>query len=888
MRWDFWLGRRRWERRMDAEFRFHLESQIEDYIGQGLRREEAELRARREFGVLELAKEECRDHKPAEWFAAFLRDVHYAWRSLRKSPSFAAAAILTIALGVGANTAIFSVVYAVLLKPLPYEAPDQLYGIDIVIPERRSQFSSLPATVQIYLEWRNAESAFSSIAALRPWECSLTGDGEPERVGGARVSANFFSVLGVPPALGRGFTREEEQPGKEKVVVVSDALWRRRYGSNPALIGRSIDVNGESHLVIGIAPASLLVPTGTLLNPVLAFAPRIDLWKPIAPTARELQGESWDHGLLARLKTGENAERGRHQLQTVLNRFMQQHAPGVKTELIPRIVPVREIYAERFRFRLLLILAASALLLLIACTNFANLLLARAASRASDFTTRIALGASRARILGQMVTETTLLALAGGALGIAVAASGSSLLGVYGPEDLRLLAGASMNSPVSLVALTVSLLTGIVCGVFPARLAYRRDIATGLQEGTKAVVEGSRASKYRRLLVGIEMALGTALLASAALLVHSFINVMRVDRGYDVERILAVDLSLFGQRYETPPSRIGFYRELMANLRALPGVLAAGAISDLPAAAGSSGASRTIFHSTDTDFQSTVLSRPVAMVRSVTTGYFAASGTALQAGRFFADQEPVMAALISESLARSLWPNESPAAAVGRTIRQGNVVGPLITVVGVVENVRSGGAEREVPPVIYRPHDQWASGPATIVVRTVQEPLAVAPAVRGAIRKMDSNLPIPAVRTMREIVSEAVSQRRFQMLLIASFGFAALLLGAVGVYGVVAYSVACRTREIGLRIALGAMKSDVMRWVFTLGMKPVAIGLIAGLGGAIAVARVFQNQLFGITPADPVSLGGVVFVLLLTSGLACYLPARRAAQLDPMRALRNE
>lgn len=410
----------------------------------------------------------------------------------------------------------------------------------------------------------------------------------------------------------------------------------------------------------------------------------------------------------------------------------------------------------------------------------------------------------------------------------------------------------------------------------------------GLREGTRAAFAGGRAVGYRQLLVGVEMALGTALLASAGLLVHSFVNVMRADRGYDVEGVLAVDLSLFGQRYDTSQSRIAFYRVLSANLRGIPGVLAAGAISDLPAAAASSGASRTIFQSTDTDFQNTVLTRPVAMVRSVTTGYFAASGTTLRAGRFFADQEPVLVALISESLARSLWPRESPAVVVGRTVRQGNVTGPLITVAGVVENVRSAAAEREVPPVIYRPHDQWASGPATVVVRTANEPSAVAPAVRAAIRKMDSNLPIPAIRTIREIVSAAVAQRRFQMLLIALFSFVALLLGAVGVYGVVAYSVACRTRDIGLRIALGAMTGDVMRWVLSNGMRPVLIGLVVGLAGAVAVARVLQNQLFGIAPADPVSLGSVALVLLLTSGLACYLPARRAARLDPMRALRSE
>ena len=875
MKWTSWLKRGRWERRMDAEFRFHLDSQIGDYVRQGFSREEAELRARREFGSLDLAKDECRDERPLQWFDHFLHDVRYAGRSLRKSPGFAAAAIVTLALGIGANTAIFSVVHAALIKPLPYAQPDRIFSVEVVVPERRAQLPSLPVTIQAYLEWRKASTVFAAMSALTQWECNLTGDGEPERLGGARVSTNFFSFLGVPIARGRGFSADEGRPGNERVVVISDGLWRRRYGSDPALIGKKISINGVSHMVVGIAPPSLLVPTGTLLHPLIPFADRIDIWKPLAPVPRELKNESWDHGVLVRLRPGASLEQGGRQLQSILNAFVHAQQPGIKTELIVQFVPMRDIYSGKIRLRLLLVFAASALLLLTACANIASLFLARLASRATEFATRIALGAGRVRILSHTLTETMLLAILGGALGAAIAAQGVRLLSAYGPRDLRLLEEPHWSAPVLWFAIAASLATGIASAIFPAWQAFRKN-------------GHGRTARLRQILVGVEMTLGTALLASAGLLLHSFVNVMGADRGYRIERLFAVDLSLFGQNYSSGESRIVFYRQVAENIRALPGIMAAGAISELPAESGASGASRTIFYAADKNFQSLVLARPVAMIRSVTTGYFAASGTVLRAGRFLTARERAPVALISESLQRRLWPRDAPVAVLGRTLRQGDVAGPLITVAGVVEDVRPGALDRESPPLIYRPYDQWASGPMTLVVRTAREPAELVPAARAAIRKMDPNLPIPDIRTLKEIVSASVAERRFQMILTSLFGLVALLLGAVGVYGVVSYSVACRTRDIGLRIALGAMRSDVMRWVFAKGMLPVLIGLFAGLAGAIAIARAARSLLFGITPTDPLSLGAVIAVLLLASGLACYLPARRAAALDPITALRHE
>jgi putative ABC transport system permease protein len=878
---------------MDAEFQFHLDNLISDYMRQGMSREKAEQRARREFGSVDAARDECRDERPAEWLDHFFRDVRYACRSLRKNRGFTTAAIITLALGIGANTAIFSVVYSVLLKALPYTKPEQIYSAEVVVPERRDQLPSLPITIQAYLEWRKADTAFAAISALSPWECNVTGDGEPERVGAARVSTNFFSFLGVAIRRGRDFSIEEEQPGNERVVVISDAFWRRRYGADATVIGRMILINGESHQVVGVAPPSLLVPTGTLLHPLLPFAPRIDIWKPIAPTVRELKNESWDHGVLVRLPPGANLELGRRQLETVLNEMIRRQLPGMKTEATIQLVPIREIYAGKIRLRLLLVLGASTLLLLTACTSIANLFLARLASRANEFATRIALGAGRARILSQTLTETTLIAVLGGGVAAILAKYGAGVLAFYGPADVRVLAELAdtrLNVPLLSFAMTASLMTGIVCGIVPAWQAYRKDPAAALQQATRTSVGGSRAARSRQILVGVQMALGTMLLASAGLLLHSFVMVMRADRGYQIERVLAVDVSLFGERYSTGQRRARFYRELVSNVQALPGVLAVGAISDLPAVAGYSdnAASRTIFHATDTDFRSLVLSRPVAMIRSVTPGYFAASGTSLRAGRFFSDEEPTPVALISESLSTHLWPADAPAGVVGRTLRQGDVTGPLITVAGVVEDARPGAVDREPPLTLYRPYQQWASGPMTVVARTAQEPASLAPTVRTEIRKVDQNLPIPAMRTMREIVSSTVAQRRFQTMLTSLFAVAALLLGAVGLYGVVSYAVACRTRDIGLRIALGAMKIDVMRWVFSNGMQPIFIGLVVGLVGAVAAARALRSLLFGITPTDPVSLGAVVLLLLLTSGVACYLPARRAAALDPTTALRHE
>jgi predicted permease len=872
---------------MDDELRFHLDQQIRDYMDSGLSRTEAERRARREFGTLELTKDECRDQRSAEWLNHIWRDTRHACRSLRKSPGFAAAVVATLALGIGSNTAIFSLIYSVLLKPLPYPEPDRIFSVETAVPVRGA-FPSMPVRVQDYQEWRNASTSFESMAALTPAQWNLTGDGEPERLGGALVSANFFAFLRATPQRGRGFFADEETPGKENIVVISDSLWHRRYGADPAVIGKRIMLNAIPHVLIGIAPPSLLVPTGMSLHESLDFAARIDIWKPIAPTPEELQGENWNYGILVRLRNGDSAERGRQQLQAMLNRSIRATVPAFKDELTTRLVPIREIFSSKVRLRLLLVFAASGLLLLVACTNIANLFLARAAGRATEIATRIALGAGRARIMSHLLMESLLLAIVGGAVGGWAAHSGVRLLVAYGPPELQNLSAPGLNLAALWFALIASVGTALICGALPVVQLWRKDAAVGVQEAARGALGGRSAMGLRQALVAVEMTLGAALLASAALLLHSFVNVMSADRGYAVERILSVDLGLFDERYAPGPRRVTFFRELTRRIQELPGVEAAGAIGGLPATSGTAVASNRIFYATDNNPPAVALQRPMALIRSVTPGYFAASGALLRAGRFFSESEAVPVAIISESLAKRFWPGESMTAVVGHVFRHGDFNGPPVSVIGVVADSRPGALDRDLPPEVYRPQAQRAGGAMSLVIKTAQEPAALAPAVRAEVRKMDPNLPIPALRTMREIISQTVAERRFQMALTVLFALVALCLGAVGIYGVVSYSVVCRTREIGLRTALGVPRGDLMLWVFAIGFRPVLIGLVAGLFVAIMSGRTLRGLLYGITPTDPVSLGLVSFVLLLTAALACYLPARRAARLDPIIALRHE
>ncbi len=882
--------RRAAERELDEEIRDHLEREIEANIARGMTPQEARRAALRAFGGVEQRKEESRDTWGRSSIENRLRDVRYALRVLRKNWGVTVVVVLTLGLGIGANAAIFGVIDAVLIRPLPYSDPGLLFSVETVIPGL--SVSSLPGRIQDYLAWRKTAPALSAVAALSPAAWNLTGDGDPERISAALVSPNFFDTLGVQMRRGRAFTAEEEQTGKDRVVVISDELWRRRYAADAGILGRNIRLDGVDHVIIGVTPPSLLVPTGRLLHVALTFGPRIDVWRPLTWTNNDLQGENWNIGIIARINPGERLERVQQQLQAITLETNKALFPDLTStvQYHPVFVSIREIYSRNIGLRLLVIFGASGLLLLIACTNIANLLLARAVNRSREFAIRTSLGAGRHRVMMQMFTETVLLALIGGVVGILIAYWGNRLLVASGPIDLPLLTQSSTNVTVLVFAMLLTVVTGFGCGLLPAWHLSRKDVDSVLKEGPRLSSGGINTNRFRTALITIEVGLVTLLLASAGLLLHSFINVMNADRGYETERILTAETVLVGQPYRRPSQRIAFYQSLIERIQSLPGVSAAGAISDLPANR-DSGMSNRINYPTDTlqmAQQGLLRPRPIAGIFYAMPGYFAAVRSVLLTGRFFdaTDQTPV--AVISENLARQLWPSDALPTIVGRQVRRGDTEGPLITIVGIIEKVQAGALDRELLPQMYMPHHQGSFGRMSLVMRTALEPSTVVAPLRAAIHEVDPNLPLSNMATMKEILTSAVAQRRFQLGLTLLFGSVALLLAAIGIYGVVSHVVVSRTRDIGLRIALGARPANVLGWAVFTGMRPVLIGLLGGLGGAMLIGRTLRSMLYGIAPIDPLSLGGVVAALVITATIACYVPARRAAQVSPMVALRHE
>lgn len=874
---------------LDEDIRDHLARETQDNLDRGMPPDEARRQAMLKFGNVALTREDTRAVWTWQWLDQIVQDSRHAIRALRRNPGYAAVAVLTLALGVGANTAIFSVVHSVLIRPLPYASPEQLVSISSHIPQMQARFPTLPVRAVDFLELRRSSRSLAELAAVTDAEFNLTGTSEPEKLFGARVSANFFSVVGIAPAIGRAFLPEEDTPGRDRVVILSHDFWSRRFVGDVTIIGRSISLNGQAFTVIGVMPPNFLFPVGRQLHPLVPFGARVDIWKPMAFSNDEATSEgSFNFGVMGRLAAGVTPAAAQEEINAIaasVSERVRVQSKGLDMDLRLDLTPLREVFSGSIRRELLLLMGAVGMLLLIACINLANLLVARTSSRMRELATRAAVGASRARLMKQVLTESCIVALLGAGLAVVAAVWGTqALVSLAPPESRALLPRSLLNAPVLGFTLLAAVVTGLVVGLLPALEIGRRGLFNNLSDGARTVTAGPRVRGLGEVLVGAETALTCGLTIVAGLLLHSFFNVLQVDRGFTAEHVLALDLSLPRQSYSFPQAD-RFYRELVERTRAIPGVLLAGAVNVLPLVNESS--TRLIRLEDDHD-ERLNLERPVAVYRVATPGYLATIRVPLLAGRFFDEQEPQPVVVISAGLAQRLWPAAPLRTVVGRRIRPGTLNSPIVTIVGIVSDVPSGALDQEPMPAIYVPQQGSGWGEMTLVVRASADPLALVSVVRAEITRLDSDLPVAAIRTLDDVVSASVATRRFQTVLVVVFAALALALAAVGVYGVTSYAVNRQTREIGVRIALGAQRSRVLGAVLGRGLRPVVAGLVIGSVTAALAARVLRSFLFGIGPIDPVAFGAACGVLIVAAALACYFPARRAARVDPVTALRFE
>jgi putative ABC transport system permease protein len=808
-----------------------------------------------------------------------IQDLRYSLRMLRKSPGFAIVAILTLALGIGANTAIFSIVNSVLLRGLPFRDAGRLVVIHEIVPQLSDRYPVLPVNFNNFETWRKQCHSFEGMGMAGSVRMALTGAGDAQQLDGAIVTANFLDVLGVHPTIGRSFLPEEDQPGHDHVVILTDVMWRARFHSDPEIVGKTITLDGAPFEVAGVLPAWFHFPKGFELGPLAEFSPKIGFLKPLGlAESTEAIGE-FNYAAIARLRAGVTREQALAELNVIQAQIIRDSKEPF--DLRAEVVPLRTQIEGPARRGLLLLLGAVGAVLLIACVNLANLLLARLPARRREAAIRLALGASRGDLIRQMVTESCLLALIGGALGIALAYSSLGVLVHWAPVDLPRINEVRVDGWVLGFGLMLSLATGILCGALPAWRATLTDPHQELKSGSTRTTDSHHSLRLRQILTALEVGLSTALLLIAALLTISLTRVLRTETGFSVEHILAADVDLTTPEYSKPEQRERFYNAVLVSTQNLPGVTAAGWVNRLPLQ-GQTGVS-TVSIIGDTRL---LPEQPITNYRFVSPGYRDAMGIALIRGRAIAEADRGKdVAVISESLAKSLSPGGDP---IGKKCTTSAGSHPTNEIIGIVRDIR--GVQLDQPPVsmIYVPDWERAESAASLVVRTTADPAAIAGAVRNAIHNVDAGVPISELRPMRQIVSESVASRQFQMALVAAFSIGALILAALGIYGVVSQSVSQRLRELGIRRALGAQNGDVLRLILWQAMAPVGVGLIAGVLAALGAGSAFRAFLFGIGASDPRAILAVVGIVIATAALACQIPVRRALRADPMLALRYE
>jgi predicted permease len=812
--------------------------------------------------------------------SGFASDLGLAARALRRHPALGGIAVATLALAIGANTAIFSVVDSILLRPLSYTRADRLFAVHESAEEFRHVSPLIPVNAMHFEMWRRDTRSFEQMALLDGVSFNLTGLGEPRRVAGARVSPVLFPMLGVKTLLGRTFSPEEDRPGHDHVVVVDHAFWVGELGADPDAVGRRLLLDGTSYEVVGVLPPGFSFPKLSELFAMTVAEERPEIWKPFALRDEE-RGEEGDfnYACIVRLRDGVTAAQALSELEGVQARIAER-APST-IHLHAALVPLQEQITGRARAGLQLLLAAVGVVLLIGCVNIANLLLARANERRREIAIRSAMGASRRHLVRQALAESLLLSTLGGALGLALAWWTLPVILAWAPVDLPRLGEVRLDVRVLLFTAFVSGLAGLLCGTLPAWRLSRADPQEALKAGARGTTAGVGSARLRALLVGVETALGAVCLISGGLLLHSFLKLMNVDRGFEVRHLVTVDLGLPYVRYPDLAARSAFVRSLLERAAAVPGVVSAGIVNRLPLS-GEGGNNLVNPEGSNVP----LLQRPLADVRRVSPDYFRTLGIPLRHGRVFdlADGSRPLA-LVSALTAERLWPGGD---AVGKRLRIGDDDSPLVEVVGIVGDVRGVSLSRPPSLTVYVPYWQQDWGALSLAVKTAGDPRSAAGAVRSVIRQLDPELPVPSPRAMTAVVADSVAPRRFQMDLVLLFAAVATLLASLGIYGVVAYSVGQRTNEMGIRLALGAPTGQIARMVLGQGLRPVAAGLTVAVVASLALGRVLGSLLFGVGAGDPLTILGVAVVLGAVALLATWLPARRATRIDPVAALRYE
>jgi predicted permease len=860
------------EREMDDEMRFHVEMEAADLVARGVAPDEARRRAMVSFGGVERYKDEGRDVRGVSPLEDFLRDVRYGVRSLRRRPGFAAVVVLTLAVGIGGTTAIFGAVHGVLLAPFPYHEPDRI--ITVWTNDRIEGDDRQHVSPPNFLDWRERQRSFSTFAAANPYSMDYLGPDGPEHLGTWLVSEGFFETFGIRPLIGRAFTPEEFTAGRNRVVVIGEDVWRSRFNADPQVIGRQLTLDSVPRTIVGVMPRSF------------RFAPERQVWQPYVFDDDDRRTRRSTYlTVVGRLRPGTTLGSARSELATISAQLAREY-PRTNTGVSATLVPLPEQTVGHVRKALLVLMGAVGLVLLIACGNVAGLLLARAVQREREVAVRVALGAGRGRIVRQLGAESLVLAVAGGVAGLVVAFGGMAAIRALGPDTLPRLDEIAIGPSVLAFALATTLGAAIVFGIAPAVHATPTDVRERLAAGSAR----SGASRPRRRLqsafVVVQFALALVLLVGAGLLVRSFVSLLRVERGFDPQGVLAATVQSWAY-YPTPDRRAAFVKEATERLAALPGVQGAGVTSALPFAP-QIGQDEAGFEIEGRPAASPEESKTVR-IAAVTSGYFAALRIPLRAGRMFGSTDArgaALVAIVSEALVRRQFPNQNP---LGQRIKV-TFGGPVVprTIVGVVADVRHGGLHEAPQPTVYLPHSQAATGANAFVVRTAGDPLAALGQLRAEFRAINPSMPVASTATLESLLDDSLRERRFHLALLGAFAGVALLLAALGVYGVMSHATSERTHEIGVRMALGARGTDVLRMVMRQGTTLAVAGALGGLLGAAAATRLLRGMLYGVTPLDPFAYLGAGVLLLMAAALACYLPARRAARLDPVRALRAE